>query len=99
MALKLIRFTPYKDAAEIYHIFVGQRWEEPLPGSKYFKELFLDTLCARSTHSIDARAKIAKFEFAQYDRKLHGKNMCKDCVKKLKASLPVPTRKLRSFHE
>lgn len=98
MALKLVRFTPYKDAAEIYHIFVGQRWEEPKVNLRYFKELYIDTLCSRAEHPTDARAK-GKVEFAFYDRKLHSKNMCKDCVKKLKASLPVPTRKLRSFHE
>lgn len=99
MALKLIRFVPYSDATELWHIFEGQRWQNSPPGSKYMQELFLDTKCSRATHPSDPKAK-GKIAFDYYDKTKHLKKMCKDCIKALRANKPVPVAALRrGFHE
>lgn len=94
--MKLVRFIPYKDSREIWHIFVGKRWRELATGPR-FAELLIDTKCYEE-HVVDARAK-AKVEFADYDKKKHKGKMCEDCIKKLKANRPIPIARLRSFHE
>lgn len=95
MAIKLVRFVPYTGATEVWHVFVAQRFEDAPPGSRYFKEWFVDTKCQpHSTAPSDPKAK-GKVLFADYDKKLHFKHLCKDCKKTLLAKRVIPLRILR----
>lgn len=98
MALKLVKIESYPGAPEVWHIFKGQRWQPAPPGSRYFQELYIDMKCEDATYPTDPKKK-GKIEFAEYQRTKHAKSMCKNCLKKLRAEMPIPTRKLRGFHE